>query len=152
MVSAAALRLLTVERAAAPLCWRLTDADSWCGLPSQTDHLPGLNPSLPLNSIWYVIHTCTCTLSYRYLYFMYRVITYTGMHVLVINKVVTPITMFISYSQVKQHQFRENFRKIAPFAYDSKDVYTLIDKVLGPFTNTCTCIITTCCVVYMYSL
>ena len=51
VVSAAALQPLTVERAAAPLCWWLTDADGWCGLPGQTDNLPGLNHGLPLNSI-----------------------------------------------------------------------------------------------------
>ena len=30
---------------------------------------------------------------------------------------------------VKQHEFRESFRKTAPFPFDSKDIYTRIDWV-----------------------
>lgn len=30
---------------------------------------------------------------------------------------------------VKQHTFREVFRKLAPFNFDSEDVYTKIDEV-----------------------
>ena len=30
---------------------------------------------------------------------------------------------------VKQHEFRERFRKTAPFAFDSSDIYVRIDGV-----------------------
>ena len=32
--------------------------------------------------------------------------------------------------QVRQHEFREDFRKTAPFAFDSVDFYDNIDQVL----------------------
>ena len=34
------------------------------------------------------------------------------------------------YFQVKQHEFREQFRKTAPFTYDSKRVYPMLDQVI----------------------
>lgn len=37
---------------------------------------------------------------------------------------------FVSFTiQVQQHEFRENFRKTAPFAYNSEDVYRRINQV-----------------------
>lgn len=35
---------------------------------------------------------------------------------------------------VKQHEFRENFRKTAPFSFDSSDIYIRIDGVFIKFT------------------
>ena len=32
---------------------------------------------------------------------------------------------------VKQHEFREKFRKTAPFSFDSSDIYFRIDGVLN---------------------
>ena len=39
---------------------------------------------------------------------------------------------------VKQHEFREKFRKTAPFAFDSNDIYVRIDGVCRCFHYTIT--------------
>ena len=39
------------------------------------------------------------------------------------------INLVSFFSQVKQHEFREDFRKTAPFMFKSENVYEKLDKV-----------------------
>ena len=40
---------------------------------------------------------------------------------------------------VKQHEFREKFRKTAPFAFDSNDIYVRIDGVSDVYLHLLQC-------------
>ena len=39
------------------------------------------------------------------------------------------------FFQVKQHEFREDFRKTAPFMFNSQQVYEKLDKVMYTFAK-----------------